>query len=171
MFALFKSVKGLPPLAAVVVALIVGFSTGMIKGRKPRVVTEYIDRVVTQVQVDTVFVDKPVVRYVTKAIRDTVWIEDVPDAPHDDFQIFALASQELSSEGTAYGVIDVEYIFPPWDSFNFVFDPAPLPTIVKTITVEKTIGADRTFWTHPATNFVIGAAFGAVIEKYACDRW
>jgi len=152
----------------------IGFIAGNL--RAPKV--KYVDVVqeTTVTKTDTVWLEKPVVHYVTKVKYDTLVIE-VPVAVHEPadtsaFQIFARTSQALESDDVQYGTVDVEYVFPPWDQFNIDFHPAPLPTVTKTVTVREVAyrPATTTVFDTRWVNFAIGCAFGAVTIKYYIDR-
>ena len=122
--------------------------------------TEYIT------QMDTVWVKVPVTMYVTSATIDTVY-RDVEPA---GFTVLASTTVNLEADDTRYGSVDIEYIYPPWDEFNTTFYPAPLPTVVKTVTAVQYRPQPLRYYQKPAFNWAVGMLMGGVIMKWASDH-
>lgn len=170
MFFGIEGRKAWTTIMTIAALLGIGFVAGSVTSKKtvqvevPVIETEYVERI------DTVYVEKPVVRYVTRAIRDTVIIEH--DVQPAGFQVLASTHQELESDGVAYGAIDVEYIMPPWDEFSIVFDPAPLPTITRTETKlqYKPYRVEPRWYETGLARFAVGAAFGGITAYYLANR-
>lgn len=169
-FSFIKSVKGLPAGLAVIIALGVGFAGGVMKAKKNIQYVEVPATPMIVIQSDTLYVEKPVVRYITKSTIDTVVVEREIDPA--GFQVLASTTQKLDSEGTNYGSVDVEYLMPPWDEFHISFNPAPLPVVVKTETIHQVqyVSQPLKYYEKRWFNFAIGLGFGAVMTKYYADH-
>lgn len=157
MFALIKSVKGLPAVPAVIIALVVGFGAG-IGMRKSKVVEQYVPVPTPQyvVQKDTVWVPTTVTKYVTRSTTDTVIV--VQDA-EPSFEVYSRTTVDLDTEEARYGSIDIEYLHDPWDEFHTTFYPSPLPTVVQHEVQVQYKPAPLHYYQRPWFGFVVGAAF------------
>lgn len=164
MFALIKQVKGLPPLAAVIVALIVGFGAGAaIKGKRtetvhvpvPTPVTQYVDRV------DTLWLKQDVVRYITESRTDTVYVDSSAQ-----WAVYSSTTVDLNTEDADYGSIDIEYIHAPWDEFHTTFYPALLPTEVRTIREVQYVPQTLRYYEKPWFNWAVGVGMGFVATRW-----
>jgi len=121
----------------------------------------YVD--VVSVRTDTLWLQPtPVIHYVQLPAKHDTTIIRVPARPDTVYRFAdrysAYVDTDLTHGTTNYGKLSVSYYFPPWDTFDVQFKPAPMPTYITTKVVQTPVPWHRNRFLWLAAGIATGAA-------------
>ena len=150
-------------IALLILAGMLAAGMGGYSAKKTEIV--YVDRV--SVKTDTLwlqpaaeihYVNLPAkhdtVRVLLPAHRDTVFVQGE--------KYSAYVTTDLKVDTTNYGKLTATYYYPPWDTFDIQFIPAPRPIITKTIILQASVPWHRNRFLWTALGIATGAAIVGV---------
>ena len=127
---------------------------------KPEIV--YVDRL--SVKTDTLWLQPAAeIHYVNlpakhDTIRLTLTAMHTDTVFLHDTKYSAFVETDLVSDSTRYGRLTATYYYPPWDTFDINFVPAPMPLITTTQVLQASIPWHRNRFLWLAMGLAAGAA-------------
>lgn len=146
-------------IALLLLAGMLASGIGGYSAKKTEVV--YVDRV--SVKTDTLWLQPAAeIHYVNlPAKHDTIHV--LMPAAHDTVflqaeKYSAFIETDLKVDTTNYGRLTATYYYPPWDTFDIKFAPAPRPIITTTLVMQPTVAWHRNRFLWAALGVATGAA-------------
>lgn len=134
--------------------------------RKTQVV--YVDRV--SVKTDTLWLAPAAeIRYVNlpakhDTVRLTLTATHLDTVYLHEAKYSAFVETDLISDSVRYGHLTATYYYPPWDTFDIKFAPAPMPLITTTQLLQTPVPWHRNRFLWMALGLATGAAINGVAK-------